>query len=105
MTLIDAVLMLVCVLAFARWPMRTPLALVAVVGAAAATFALEGWRVPLVPAYTAAVGLLIAALLPVGRLPQFLQRLAVGGGLLLLAASVAACIVLPLQVLWRFPPI
>ncbi len=101
MTLIDAILMLACVLAFARWPRRTPLALIAVAGTAAATFTLEGWRVPLVPAYAVAVGLLIAAQLPVGRLPQFLQRLALGGGLLLLAASLAACIVLPLRI---FPP-
>src|SRR5882757_2871938 len=101
MTLIDAILMLTCGLAFARWPMNTPLALVAVVGAVAATFVLEGWRAPLVPAYAAGVGLLIAALLPVERLPQWLQWLGLGGGLLLLAVSIAGCIVLPLR---SFPP-
>ncbi len=101
MTLIDAIFMLACGLAFARWPRSTPRALVAVVGTAAATFALEGWRGPLVPAYALAVGLVIAALLKVERLPQALRSLALGGGLLLLAASIGACIVLPLR---SFPP-
>ncbi len=101
MTLIDAILMLTCSLAFARWPMSIPIALVAVVAATVAAFVLEGWRVPLVPAYTVCIGLLIAAVLPVERLPQWLQWLGLGGSLLLLAASVAGCIVLPLR---SFPP-
>jgi dienelactone hydrolase len=101
MTMIDAILMVTCGLAFARWPMSTPLALVAVVGAATASFVLDGWRAPLVPAYAVGVGLLIAAVLPVERLPQWLQWLGLGGGLLLLAASIAGCIVLPLR---SFPP-
>lgn len=101
MTFIDAILMLACGLALARWPMSTPLALVAVVGAGAATFVLEGWRAPLVPAYVVGAGLLIAALLPVGRLPQWLQWLGLGGSLLLLAVGIAGCIVLPLR---SFPP-
>jgi dienelactone hydrolase len=102
MTSIDAILMLTCAFALARWPTDSPLALLAVAAAAAATFILEGWRAPLVPAYAVGVGLLIAALIPLDRLPQWLQWLGLGGGLLLLAASIAACIVLPLR---SFPPV
>jgi hypothetical protein len=96
MTLLDAILMLACGVAFVRSPISTPLALVAV-GAGAATLVLEGWRPPLAPAYAVAAALLLAALLPVGRLPQWLQWLGLGCGLLLLAVSVAGCIVFPLR--------
>jgi dienelactone hydrolase len=101
MTLIDTILMLMCGLTFVRWPMSFPLALAGVVAAAATTLVLEGWRTPLVPAYAVGVGLLIAALLPVERLPQWLQWAGLGGALLLLAVSIVGCVVLPLR---SFPP-
>lgn len=100
MTLIDAILVLTCGLAFARWPLSTPLALAAALGLAAVTLALEGWRQPLLPAYVVCLGLLVAALLPVERLPVWLQWLGVGGGVLLLALSVVACNVFPIL---RYP--
>jgi pimeloyl-ACP methyl ester carboxylesterase len=101
MTLIDSIFMLACVLAFVRWGFATPVLLAALAVAGVATVVLDGWRAPLVPAYAVGAGLLIAAFLPVGRLAQWQQWLALGGGLLLLAVSIAACIALPLR---SFPP-
>ena len=101
MTVIDAILMITCGLAFIRWPLSAPPVLVAVMLAGVASVLLEGWRAPLLPAYIVGLGLLIAAALPIERLPQWAQWLGVAFALALLAVSIAACIILPPR---RFPP-
>ena len=101
MTSIDAILLLTCGIALARWPICTPWALLAVVIAAGAAIRLEGLRKPLLPAYAVAAGVLAAALLPPGRLPPWLLSLGLGGASALLAASFAGCLILPLR---RYPP-